>query len=265
MVALSSMKASHLALCELMLRAGDEVYSFNATEGELVDGGANRSVDVEAQEVARTFVREDVEVFELTLKHVESEVQDTVRTTAEHPFWAAGRGWIRADELDEGDLVFALHSGWLRVSGGTWTGVYTTVYNFEVEGYHSYFVGASGVWVHNDCSKEARELRKNLEKAGRGPGPDEDAAHIVASGHPRHAEARDLLKKAEIDIKSELNGVGLPKNYGVANPKGKMVHGATHRHKNMDIVTAELRAVPKEKRGDVLRDLAERMSGGSLE
>lgn len=27
-----------------------------------------------------------------------------------------------------------------------------TVYNFEVEDYHTYFVGELGVWVHNTCN-----------------------------------------------------------------------------------------------------------------
>ena len=35
-----------------------------------------------------------------------------------------------------------------------------TVYNFEVEGDHTYFVGTAngGAWVHNDCGPELKEL-----------------------------------------------------------------------------------------------------------
>jgi hypothetical protein len=39
-----------------------------------------------------------------------------------------------------------------------------TVYNFEVEGDHTYFVGQAhgGVWVHNDCTDEAARIIKKL-------------------------------------------------------------------------------------------------------
>jgi hypothetical protein len=35
-----------------------------------------------------------------------------------------------------------------------------TVYNFEVAGTHTYFVGESEAWVHNSCFKSADELAK---------------------------------------------------------------------------------------------------------
>ena len=32
-----------------------------------------------------------------------------------------------------------------------------TVYNLEVEDYHTYFVGEHGIWVHNTCKNAALE------------------------------------------------------------------------------------------------------------
>ena len=42
-----------------------------------------------------------------------------------------------------------------------------TVYNFQVEDYHTYFVGACGIWVHNaqrcfSSSKDMYEATKNM-------------------------------------------------------------------------------------------------------
>jgi hypothetical protein len=45
------------------------------------------------------------------------------------------------------------------VAGVSWTGERTVVFNFGVEGYHTYFVGESGAWVHN-CDVSPWSLRK---------------------------------------------------------------------------------------------------------
>ncbi|KAA3609493.1 MAG: hypothetical protein DWQ01_09170 [Planctomycetota bacterium] len=50
-----------------------------------------------------------------------------------------------------------------------------TVYNLEVDGYHTYFVGDFGVWVHNDCTggghscaaKGGSSLLTHIPSAGR--------------------------------------------------------------------------------------------------
>ena len=83
---------------------------------------------------------------------------ETIRTTDEHPFWADGRGWTLAGDLRPGERV--------QESDGTWQRVLASerferpdgvaVYNFEVEGEHTYFVddgrgAADAVWVHNLC------------------------------------------------------------------------------------------------------------------
>jgi hypothetical protein len=48
-----------------------------------------------------------------------------------------------------GDEVFSSAGGWLKVANGAWMAERQTVYNFKVEGYHTYFVGQVGAWVHN--------------------------------------------------------------------------------------------------------------------
>ena len=42
-----------------------------------------------------------------------------------------------------------------------------TVYNFQVEDYHTYYVGENGIWVHNaDCMPSDKYLIKTDEKTG---------------------------------------------------------------------------------------------------
>ena len=71
--------------------------------------------------------------------------------TEEHPFWVEGKGWTNAVDLSVGDAVSTLKSGALKVASiATDAGTHTT-YNFEVEDFHTYFVGDSALWVHNMC------------------------------------------------------------------------------------------------------------------
>ena len=79
---------------------------------------------------------------------VHAEVLDV---TQEHPFWVEGKGWTNAAKLSVGDAVSTLKSGALKVASiATDAGTHTT-YNFEVEDFHTYFVGDSALWVHNMC------------------------------------------------------------------------------------------------------------------
>ncbi|MBX3445011.1 MAG: hypothetical protein KF774_21605 [Planctomyces sp.] len=82
-----------------------------------------------------------------------------LETTDEHPFWVVGRRmFVEAGELAPGDQLSG-PGGELQVVERTERepcpqGV--AVFNFEVEGYHTYFVLARGsrgppVWVHNTC------------------------------------------------------------------------------------------------------------------
>ena len=96
--------------------------------------------------VLRLFVR----VAPVRNLHVGGRV---IRTTAEHPFWVLGRGWLAAGFLQAGDVVLSHDDRLLAVEAVTESGEVTTVYNLEVEGCHTYFVGCQewgfSVWAHN--------------------------------------------------------------------------------------------------------------------
>lgn len=57
--------------------------------------------------------------------------------------------WIQAKDLVSGDVALSADGRELVVSDVTIDERAETVYNFEVEEYHTYFVGEVGVWVHN--------------------------------------------------------------------------------------------------------------------
>lgn len=90
---------------------------------------------------------------------------ETLGVTAPHPFFVRNReqpGFIAAEELVPGDELFV--SGHHQAVVVTNTaenapaGETFTTYNFEVEDFHTYFVGRNGVWVHNSGGFNCDEL-----------------------------------------------------------------------------------------------------------
>jgi hypothetical protein len=75
---------------------------------------------------------------------------ERLRTTAPHRFFTLGRGIVPASELSVGDRLRTL-AGSLREIVAIEPGPSSmTVYNLTVAGSHTYFVGDTAVWVHND-------------------------------------------------------------------------------------------------------------------
>ncbi len=116
------------------IQKGDEVYSRNAVTGE-------------------TGFREVEEVFcttAHTIYHVWIDGKEEIKTTAYHPVYVEGQGWVTAINLREGDAIETM-DGMACI-----TKIVkerheepVTVYNFHVKEWASYFVGEVRVYVHN--------------------------------------------------------------------------------------------------------------------
>jgi hypothetical protein len=95
-----------------------------------------------------------------------------VRTTAEHPFYAAGKGWTPAFELNPGDGVLTAAGTWVRVDEVFDTGEWQAVYNLRVADHHTYFVGDDGwgwaAWAHNFYLTAAEVNKKTVLVIGAG-------------------------------------------------------------------------------------------------
>ena len=133
-------------VCIESIKEGDEVYSCDADTGE-----------IGLKKVQETYVHEVTELVHLT---IDDEIIDTTR---EHPFFLEGLGFIAASELRAGDEI--------RLYDGS-TGVVKSVeietlenpvnvYNFEVEDWHTYYVGEEGALVHNWCGEDTTSYGKS--------------------------------------------------------------------------------------------------------
>ena len=76
---------------------------------------------------------------------------EEIITTVDHPFYVQGRGFIEAGNLLVGDKLVSANNVDLIIEDYRMELIAepVSVYNFQVEDFHTYFVGDCGVWVHN--------------------------------------------------------------------------------------------------------------------
>ncbi len=118
------------------------------------------------REVTRVFRRAEAEQLALTFTDAHGALQHLV-TTPEHPFHVAGAGWVPAGELAVGAEVVTAEGGLARLSAALSLEKRGEVFNLEVEGTHSYFVGDAQLWVHNACiPQHARDVASRVKSNG---------------------------------------------------------------------------------------------------
>jgi hypothetical protein len=141
------------------IRPGDWVCSKDEKTGE-----------VSSQQVVRTFQHTTRQIVTVQAG------KEKIDTTPEHPFYVDGKGWVRAGSLEVGDKLLTPDNVPLiirTVKVEAVRGPPVVVYNLEVAGTHTYFVGRQGVWVHNKPAggkpprtrKGRRETAEREEKA----------------------------------------------------------------------------------------------------
>ena len=108
--------------------------------------------------VTRLFVRANAEEVALTFTDVRG-AGATIVTTPEHPFRVASGEWAAAGRLGIGDNVVTAEGELATLSAALSLEKRGTVYNFEVAGTHTYFVGEAKLWVHNKCTR-AQAMRQ---------------------------------------------------------------------------------------------------------
>ena len=130
------------------IEVGDKVLSEDETTGE-----------VAVKTVTETYINETDELIHICVNG------ETISATPTHPFYVDKLGWTLARSLRAGD-VLVLSNGELVTVEWVQHEILESpikVYNFEVEEFHTYFVGECGVLVHNKCT--------NVHGSGHGQNP----------------------------------------------------------------------------------------------
>ena len=132
------------------IQVGDMVLarSEDYPDGELV-----------ACEVINTFVRDDQEVATVTLTNLATNATLEITGTLEHPFYVRDKGFVPLGELAVDDVCITPDGTELTVTSIIIHEELQTVYNFTVDGSHTYFVGLGfdgAVLVHNEDDVDAK-------------------------------------------------------------------------------------------------------------
>ncbi|MEO1088842.1 MAG: Hint domain-containing protein, partial [Acidobacteriota bacterium] len=134
--------------------------------GDLVVSRDPETGETSTNRVVHLFVTDDREILELEVETADGSVE-TFEVTPEHPFFTADGEEVLAKDLREGDRLAPTARGetGLTVRQVRGSPARATVYNFEVENDHTYFVGETGVWVHNRCT--GRTVYRQLSEEDR--------------------------------------------------------------------------------------------------
>ena len=193
------------------IEAGDMVWASNPDTGETA-----------LKKVVRTYVR-DAD----TLVHLHVGT-DEIKATPEHPFYVPQKGWTAAIDLRAG-YVLVLSNGEYVVVEKVQHEILETpvkVYNFEVQDFHTYFVGEHSVLVHNTCGRilpyngTRTSVSNALDMAERylGPGYKE-----ISNGRFVSADNLRQVRMGVNDILGKHAG-GPHLNFDMIYPKYKSVH-----------------------------------------
>jgi RHS repeat-associated protein len=100
------------------------------------------------QTVQHVFVRSDRKVFDLTFKD-DAGNEELIAVTADHRFHTSERGWVVSAELQFGETIDSLDGRKLTLAARSTQSRNAPTYNLSVAEDPNYFVGRSGLWVHN--------------------------------------------------------------------------------------------------------------------
>ena len=136
------------------IKVGDKVWAFNVETGE-----------AELKTVTKVYVHSVDEIL-----HLYTDEGD-IDTTANHPFYVIGKGWVAAGDLVVGDEVYNLDETASAILGLEIEILDepVLVYNLEVEDFHSYFVGCVPVLVHNYVASSGNVYPENIDYSDRDP------------------------------------------------------------------------------------------------
>ncbi|RTE11188.1 hypothetical protein EJQ19_02550 [Paenibacillus whitsoniae] len=114
------------------VQIGDMVLAKNSDTGEM----AYKEVDL-------LFQKEITESWNITVGN------ELITTTDEHPFWIHSKGWVVSKDLVVGDLFETSDGSYLAVDKIEVKEQHTTVYNFRVKDFHTYYVSNLKILTHN--------------------------------------------------------------------------------------------------------------------
>jgi RHS repeat-associated protein len=188
--------------------------------GDLVLSKNEETGEVAYKEVEWLFQREVQETYNLTVGG------QVITTTDEHPFWVVGEGWVEAKDLQAGDIFETSEEEHLTLEKIEVKKEKTTVYNFKVKDFHSYFVTNLQIWTHNRCAE--------FDDVGGTKGTGKTEKHHIAT---------DKSKKFDFKNHPAFKGTGINVSKDIDNLVDLANHRGRHTNKYHQEVQDRLDAV----------------------
>jgi len=169
----------------------------------------------EARRIVRTVSFENKAIWKVNFTS-DAGISGELYATGNHPFWIEGVGWTAAELLKPGQRLQLADGAGATVISAIDTGTKQNVFNFEVDGFHTYYVGEAGVWVHNtNCARPVGGYGTILEDAGQFAPAD------MVNAHPHHILFKVGNGSAQQALVAEgqgyLKAVGIDPILGVEN------------------------------------------------
>ena len=186
------------------IKAGDLVWAENPETGEKA-----------LKKVVQTFKNQTSE-----LVHVFVNGEEIV-TTPEHPFYVPNKGWMGAIHLRAGEILVLSNGKFATVEKIQHEILESpiNVYNFEVEDFHTYFVGENSVLVHNVCKLQPDPNATGAHSTFK-KGPNGKITNYAEwTPNPKNPSGFDLVKRVDIFGKAH-NGIPAPHVHGSNIPGG---------------------------------------------
>ena len=194
------------------IEVGDKVLSENELTGE-----------VAVKTVTETYINETDELIHIGVNG------ETISATPTHPFYVDKLGWTLARSLRAGD-VLVLSNGELVTVEWVQHEILESpikVYNFEVQDFHTYFVGENGVFVHNGCGDNQSvyalydENTNQIEYVGRTNDLEKrKAQHKASNSSRKNLKMVPIAEDIPYDAARGLEQLGIEK-YNTLNPVKK--------------------------------------------
>ena len=123
----------------------------------------------------QTFENQTSELVHLTYGDEE------ITTTPFHPFYVPQKGWTSAVDLRAGDILVTVNGEYVVLEKVQHEILENpvTVYNFEVEEFHTYYVTGSAILVHNKCLVNENGVRVDVRTSNEHGLPH---AHVSGNG-----------------------------------------------------------------------------------
>ena len=154
---------------------------------------------------------------------------ETIQCTETHPFQVKGKGWVDACNLNPGDAVYTKDWNTATVNSVCLLELDepVEVFNFEVEDFHTYFVGVCCVLVHNGCGDSYKSLtksnyRNNSLKYHGSNGKNVSVHHRLPQQYRSQFEARGINIDSPVYTKlldptkhAKVHSSGYNKSWGI--------------------------------------------------